>query len=58
MQKPNYSVIIPRDVFPKPDKKEMSAAYILLDYFKADVKFIPRNNCRTPDLLINRIDGN
>ena len=23
MQKPNYSVIIPRDVFPKPDKKEM-----------------------------------
>ena len=56
MQKPNYSVIIPRDVFPKPDKKEMSAAYILLDYFKADVKFIPRNNCRTPDLLINRIE--
>ncbi len=55
MQKPNYSVIIPRDVFPKPDKKEMSAAYILLDYFKADVKFIPRNNCRTPDLLVNRI---
>ena len=56
MQKPNYSVIIPRDVFSKPDKKEMSAAYILLDYFKADVKFIPRNNCRTPDLLINCIE--
>lgn len=51
-----YSIIIPRNVFPKPDEKEMSAAYILSDYFKTDVKFIPRNNCKTPDLLIDRIE--
>ena len=56
MQKPNYSVIIPRDVFPKPDKKEMSAAHILLEFFKTDIKFIPRNNYKTPDLLINRVE--
>ena len=52
MPKSEYSVIIPKDVFPKPNKKEMSAAYILLEYFKTDIKFIPRNNCKTPDLFI------
>lgn len=56
MSKSEYSVIIPKDVFPKPDKKEMSAAYLLLEYFKTDVRFIPRNNCKTPDLLINRVE--
>lgn len=56
MPKSEYSVIIPKDVFPKPNKKEMSAAYILLDYFKTDIKFIPRNNYKTPDLLINKIE--
>ena len=50
-----YAVIIPRNLVPKPDKKEISAAYILLEYFKTDVKFIPRNNCKTPDLLIDEI---
>ena len=56
MSKSECSVIIPKDVFPKPDKKEISAAYILLNYFKTDIKFIPRNNCKTPDLLINKIE--
>ena len=56
MSKSVYSVIVPRDVFPKPDEKEMSAAYILLEYFKDDVRFIPRNNCKTPDLLIGRTE--
>ena len=56
MSKSECSVIIPKDVFPKPDGKEMSAAYILLEYFRADIKFIPRNNCKTPDLLINHIE--
>ena len=56
MPKTDYSVIIPKDVFPKPDKKEMSAAYILLEHFKTDIKFIPRNNYKTPDLLINKIE--
>lgn len=56
MPESEYSVIIPKDVFPKPDKKEMSAAYLLLEYFKTDIRFIPRNNCKTPDLLINRVE--
>ena len=34
----------------------MSAAYLLLEYSKTDVRFIPRNNCKTPDLLINRVE--
>lgn len=56
MSKSEYSVIIPKDVFPKPDKKEMFAAYVLLECFKTDIKFIPRNNYKTPDLLINRVE--
>ena len=31
----------------------MSAAYILLNYFKTDIKFVPRSNQKTPDFLIN-----
>lgn len=50
-----YSVIIPRNVFPKPSAREISAAYILADYFKTDVKFVPRSNHKTPDFLINRL---
>ena len=56
MPKSEYSVIIPKDVFPIPDKKEISAAYILLEFFKTDIKLIPRNNCKTPDLLIEKIE--
>ena len=52
MQKKNYSVIIPKDVYPKPSSREMSAAYILLEYFNKDVKFVARNNNKTPDFLI------
>lgn len=48
------SVIIPKDVFPKPSTKEISAAYILLDYFCTDVKFVARSKNRTPDFLINK----
>ena len=53
MQKKNYSVIIPKDVYPKPSSREMSAAYILLEYFNKDIKFVARNNNKTPDFLIN-----
>ncbi len=35
--------------------REMSAAYILLDYFKTDIEFIPRNNQKTPDFMIDGI---
>ena len=53
MPKKEYSVIVPKSVFPKPSVREMSAAYILLDYFKTDIKFVPRSNQKTPDFLIN-----
>ena len=49
----DYSVIVPKNVFPKPSSCEMSAAYILSDYFKSDIKFVPRSNQKTPDFLIN-----
>ena len=52
MQKKHYSIIIPKDVYPKPTPHEMSAAYILLEYFKKDIKFVARNNNKTPDFLI------
>lgn len=55
MSKKEYSVIVPRSVFPKPSPREMSAAYILSDFFKSDVKFIPRDNQKTPDFLIKGI---
>ncbi|MBR0372890.1 hypothetical protein IJH72_03070 [Candidatus Saccharibacteria bacterium] len=53
MSKKEFSVIVPESVFPKPSAREMSAAYILLDYFKTDIKFVPRSNQKTPDFLIN-----
>ncbi|MBR5027301.1 hypothetical protein IKX64_01765 [Candidatus Saccharibacteria bacterium] len=52
----NYSVIVPKDVCPKPSNKELTAAYVLMEYFKSDVRFIPRNNCKTPDLMIKRTE--
>ena len=54
--KNKYSVIIPQTVYPKPSFREISAAYILAEYFKVDIEFIPRNNCKTPDLLINHTE--
>ena len=51
--KRDYCVVVPKSVFPKPSAREMSAAYILLDYFKTDIKFVPRSNQKTPDFLIN-----
>ena len=52
MNRKDYSIIVPKDVFPKPSPREMSAAYVLLDYFKSDIKFVPRGNRKTPDFLI------
>ncbi len=52
MPKNEYSVIVPREVNPKPSAREMSAAYILNDFFKSDVKFVVRNDNKTPDFLI------
>ena len=52
MSKNEYSVIVPREVNPKPSAREMSAAYILNDFFKSDVKFVVRSDNKTPDFLI------
>ncbi|MBR2741912.1 hypothetical protein IKD98_04155 [Candidatus Saccharibacteria bacterium] len=53
MPKKEYSVIVPREVYPKPTSREMTAAYILNGYFKSDIKFITRGNNKTPDFQIN-----
>ena len=55
MRNKKFSVIIPSIVYPKPSPEEISAAYILADYFQADVKFVPRNNRKTPDFLIKKL---
>ena len=47
-----YSIIIPAEVQPGPSPKELSAARILLEYFKKDIVFVSRKNNRTPDFLI------
>jgi hypothetical protein len=52
MLKRNYSVIVPKDVYPKPSDREMSAAYILNNYFRSDIKFVVRTNNKTPDFII------
>ena len=53
MSKTERLVIIPSDVIPHPSDTEISAAYILSEFFDADVKFIPRANHKTPDFLID-----
>ena len=55
MPKKKYSVIIPSEVYPKPSPDELSAAYILADYFRENVIFVPRNNNSTPDYKIGNI---
>ena len=55
MQNKKYSVIIPNTIFPKPSRIEISAAYILAEYFQADVKFVARSNRKTPDFTIKRL---
>lgn len=52
MPKSNYSVIVPRGLYPKPSNREMTAAYILIDFFNSDIKFVVRNDNKTPDFLI------
>ena len=53
MSKKERLVIIPSEVMPRPSETEISAAYILAEFFNADVRFIPRENNKTPDYLID-----
>ncbi len=55
MQNKEHVVIIPSEVKPRPSETEISAAYILANHFQSDVKFIPRENHKTPDFLISGV---
>ena len=52
MPKKSYSVVVPKEVYPKPSTRELTAAYILLDFFNANIKFVVRKESKTPDFLI------
>lgn len=52
MPKKSYSVIVPKEVYPKPSARELTAAYILIDFFNSDIKFVVRGKDKTPDFLI------
>ena len=53
MSDKEYSVIIPHSYKPPPSDDEISAADILVEFFKANVKFVRRSAGKTPDFLIN-----
>ena len=53
MSKKGPLIIIPGGISPFPSRAELTAAYILRDHFQADVEFVLRDNCKTPDFLIN-----
>ncbi len=50
-----YRVIIPQNVYPVPERFEVSAASLLLDYFKADIEFLQVTSIRTPDFKVNGV---
>ena len=52
MKRKSYSVIIPNEVYPKPSHDEISAAYILADYFQTNITFVPRSTRSTLDYKI------
>lgn len=52
--KQSFSVIIPAKISPFPSSIEVTAAQLLVSFFKADVKFVPRDSQKSADLLINR----
>lgn len=47
-----FRVIIPQNVKPVPERFELSAASLLLDYFQADIEFLPVASDRTPDIKV------
>lgn len=50
-----YHVIIPVDLKPSPAHYEITAAGLIANFFKADVKFVSRSNYKTPDFLIKGV---
>ena len=53
MPRKKYNIIIPLEIYPRPSEKEISAAYLLADFFQTDIEFIPRKNQKTADFLIS-----
>lgn len=51
-KKKKQIVNIPNFYDSGPSKEELSAAKLLAKYFDSKVKFVKRNNCKTPDFLI------
>lgn len=47
-----YKLILTSEIVPPPDKYELCAAKILAEYFKSDVRFVPRNGRPTPDIWV------
>lgn len=50
--KKQFFVVVPGNIRPLPSEQELSAAYILTEYFQADVKFVARAAHKTADFLI------
>jgi hypothetical protein len=48
-----YRVIIPQNIHPVPERFEVSAAILLLEYFQSDIVFLPVTSDRTPDIEVN-----
>jgi hypothetical protein len=53
MTKPR--ILIPHNMNLLPERFELSAALILLDFFKDDIAFLPVTSSKTPDILANNI---
>ena len=49
-----FFVSIPSNISPQPTRAEISAAQLLAVFFNENVKFIPRNNYKTPDFIIGK----
>jgi hypothetical protein len=50
-----YRVIIPQGVNPPPERFELSAANILLGFFKSDITFLPVTSYKTPDFIVDNV---
>lgn len=51
--KKQFFVVVPSSIKPWPSEQEMSAAYILAEYFQTDVKFVIRGAHKSADFLIS-----
>ena len=47
-----YQVIIPSDIYPLPERHEVSAAQIITNFLKADGEFVIRSNYKSADLKV------